>query len=121
MSDYFAQVLQVRRSRSYCLRAVVRSFEIRRVLTSIEVPRVDHVLITDELNAAILQLPSLGIFGWHRNYLMIDLPLMKSLTREQFKAVLAHELSHLAKGHGIESHSIYRQRLRWSRLVAVLE
>ena len=46
---------------------------------------------------------------------------MKSLTCEQFKAVLAHEFGHLAKGHGIVSHSIYRQRLRWSRLMAVLE
>ena len=94
---------------------------INELRSTLGAPRVDHVLITDELNASILQLPSLGIFGWHRNYLMIGLPLMKCLTREQFKAVLAHEFSHLAKGHGIESHSIYRQRLRWSRLVAVLE
>ena len=84
-------------------------------------PRVDHVLITADLNACIMQLPRLGILGWPRNYLMVGMPLMKSLTCEQFKAVLAHEFGHLAKGHGIVSHSIYRQRLRWSRLMAVLE
>jgi hypothetical protein len=80
--------------------------ELRRKLGA---PGFDHVLITDELNAAILQLPRLGIFGWPRNYLMIGLPLMKSLTCEQFKAVLAQEFGHLAKDHGIVSHSIYRQ------------
>lgn len=84
-------------------------------------PRFHHVLITDDFNAAVVQSPRLGIFGWHRNYLLIGLPLMKSLIVEQFKAVLAHEFGHLAKGHGRVSNWIYRQRLRWSRLLGVLE
>src|SRR5690606_7671584 len=45
----------------------------------------------------------------------------KALTVEQFKAVLAHELGHLAAGHGRLSGWIYRQRLRWSRLMDALE
>ena len=94
---------------------------ISQLRSRLGAPRFDHVLITDELNASIQQLPRLGIFGWPRNYLIIGMPLMKSLTGEQFKAVLAHEFGHLAKGHGIVSHSIYRQRLRWSRLMTVLE
>lgn len=84
-------------------------------------PRFHHVLITDDFNAGVVQSPRLGIFGWHLNYLLIGLPLMKSLTVEQFKAVLAHEFGHLAKGHGRMSNWIYRQRLRWSRLLAVLD
>ncbi len=84
-------------------------------------PRFHHVLITDDFNAGVVQSPRLGIFGWPRNYLLIGLPLLKSLTVEQFKAVLAHEFGHLAKGHGRMSNWIYRQRLRWSRLLAVLE
>jgi Zn-dependent protease with chaperone function len=94
---------------------------INELSSKLGAPRFNHVLITDELNAGILQLPRLGAFGWYRNYLMIGLPLMKSLTCDQFKAVLAHELGHLAKGHGIVSHSVYRQRLRWSGLMAALE
>jgi Zn-dependent protease with chaperone function len=84
-------------------------------------PRFHHVLITDDFNAAVVQAPRLGLFGWPRNYLLIGLPLLKALTVEQFKAVLAHEFGHLAKGHGRVSNWIYRQRLRWSRLMAVLE
>lgn len=84
-------------------------------------PRFHHVLITDDFNAGVVQSPRLGLFGWPRNYLLLGLPLMKALTDEQFKAVLAHELGHLAKGHGRMSNWIYRQRLRWSRLLAILE
>jgi Zn-dependent protease with chaperone function len=92
--------------------------ELRRKLRS---PRFHHVLVTDDFNAAVVQAPRLGIFGWYRNYLLIGLPLAKALSVEQFKAVLAHEFGHLAKGHGAMSNWIYRQRLRWSRLMATLE
>jgi Zn-dependent protease with chaperone function len=91
---------------------------LRRALGA---PRFHHVLLTDDFNAAVVQSPRLGIFGWPRNYLLIGLPLMKGLTVEQFKAVLAHEFGHLAKGHGRVANWIYRQRLRWSRLMETLE
>jgi len=91
---------------------------LRRQLRS---PRFHHVLVTDDFNAAVVQAPRLGIFGWSSNYLLIGLPLAKALTVEQFKAVLAHEFGHLSRGHGRMSNWIYRQRLRWSRLMSVLE
>lgn len=84
-------------------------------------PRFHHVLITDDFNASVMQTPRLGLFGWYRNYLLIGLPLLKSLTPEQFKAVLAHEFGHLAKGHARIGNWIYRQRYRWSRLMRQLE
>jgi len=83
--------------------------------------RFHHVLITDEYNAGAMQRPRLGLFGWPRNYLLMGLPLMKALTVEQFKSVLAHEFGHLAKGHGKTSNWIYCQRVRWSQLVEALE
>lgn len=92
--------------------------ELRRALGA---GRFHHVLVTDDFNAGVVQAPRLGLFGWHRNYLLIGLPLAKTLGIEQFKAVLAHEFGHLAKGHGRVSNWIYRQRLRWSRLMAALE
>lgn len=84
-------------------------------------PRFHHVLITDDFNAAVAQIPRLGILGWPRNYLIIGLPLLKAIKPEQFRAVLAHEFGHLAKGHGRISHWVYRQRLRWQRLLDSLE
>lgn len=94
---------------------------IDELCKALQAPRFHSVLITDDFNAGVVQTPRLGIFGWHRNYLLIGLPLMKSLTVEQFKAVLAHEFGHLAKGHGCLSNWLYRQRLRWMRLMSTLE
>ncbi|CAN5282997.1 hypothetical protein BH11PSE11_BH11PSE11_07620 [soil metagenome] len=87
----------------------------------LDAPPFHHVLITNDFNAGVVQAPQLGIFGWHKNYLLLGLPLMKVLSVEQFRAVLAHEFGHLAKGHGRASNWIYRQRLRWSRLMHVLD
>ena len=92
--------------------------DLRRSLGS---PRFHHVLVTDDFNAGVVQAPRLGLFGWSRNYLLIGLPLAKGLSVEQFRAVLAHEFGHLAKGHGRLSNWIYCQRLRWSRLMSALE
>jgi Zn-dependent protease with chaperone function len=94
---------------------------IEALRRDLRAPRFHHVLVTDDFNAGVVQAPRLGIFGWPRNYLLIGLPLMKSLTVEQFKAVLAHEFGHLSRGHGRMSNWIYRQRLRWSRLIDSLE
>lgn len=88
--------------------------DLRRRLRA---PSFHRVLITDEFNACVVQTPRLGVFGWHRNYLIIGLPLMKSLTVEQFRAVMAHEFGHLAGGHGRVSNWIYRLRLSWYRLM----
>jgi Zn-dependent protease with chaperone function len=94
---------------------------IEELRAKLRAPRFRHVLVTDEFNAGVVQAPRLGIFGWPRNYLLVGLPMMKALTPEQFKAVLAHEFGHLARGHGRLSNWIYCQRLRWGRLMEVLE
>lgn len=103
-------------------RDVPALFEIiERLRRKLKAPRFHRVLLTGDFNAAVVQLPLLGMFGWHRNYLLIGLPLMKALTREQFEAVLAHEFGHLARGHARVSNWIYRLRMTWARLVSALE
>jgi Zn-dependent protease with chaperone function len=77
---------------------------------------IHEVLITPELNAGISQVPRLGMFGWHRNYLTLGLPLMKALTVEQLKSILAHEAGHLSGGHARASNWIYRLRIIWAQL-----
>lgn len=87
----------------------------------LQAPHFHHAVIDDEMNAAVAQVSRLGVFGWYRNHLVIGLPLMKSLTIEQFKAALAHEFGHLARGHGRVGNWIYCQRLRWLRLTSELQ
>src|SRR6516225_1867399 len=92
--------------------------KLRRALGA---PRFHHVLITEDFNAAVVQFPRLGLLGWYRNTLLIGLPLMKALTRQQLAAVLAHEFGHLAGGHGRLGNWIYRLRFGWARLAQALQ
>jgi Zn-dependent protease with chaperone function len=85
---------------------------------NLKTPRLHRVLLMSDFNAGVTQVPRLGLFGWHQNYLVIGLPLMKALTVDQFRAVLAHELGHLSGGHARATNWIYRLRLIWQRLDA---
>jgi Zn-dependent protease with chaperone function len=75
-----------------------------------------EVILVGEHNAAVIQIPRLGVFGWHRNYLLIGLPLMQSLAPDEFKAVLAHEFAHSSRGHGRFGNWLYRVRRTWDRI-----
>lgn len=81
-------------------------------------PRVHQVLLVDEVNAAIVQRPALGLVGWPRNHLLLGLPLLESLPPEEALAVVAHEYGHLAGSHGRFAAFIYRLRHTWSVLEA---
>ncbi len=76
-----------------------------------------HVHMVSDLNAAVVQIPRLGIFGWHRNYLVLGLPLMASLSPEEFRAVLAHEFAHSSRGHGRFGNWLYRVRRTWAQVI----
>jgi Zn-dependent protease with chaperone function len=91
-----------------------------RLVSRLHTARVHCVLITEDFNAAVMQLPRLGILGWYRNYLLIGLPLMQCLSVQQFEAVLAHELGHLSRGHARMGNWIYRLRRVWMRLDSAL-
>lgn len=109
------QGIEIKREQAPLLFAMLD--ELQRKLKA---PRFHYVLLDNEFNACVVQIPRLGIFGWSRNYLCIGMPLLKSLSAAQFKAVLAHEYGHLSKGHGRLSNWIYCQRLRWERLANIL-
>lgn len=79
-------------------------------------PKVDYVLLTGEFNASMFQRPRFGLFGRPINHLEIGLPLMKSLSPEQFRAVLAHELGHLSANHSRFCSWIYCHRQTWSQM-----
>lgn len=94
---------------------------LEQVRYALKGPKVHTVLVTDEFNAGVVQIPRLGIFGWHHNYLVLGLPLMQALSPDQFRAVLAHEFGHLAGAHSSFSAWIYRVRGTWYQLMEKLE
>jgi Zn-dependent protease with chaperone function len=87
--------------------------ELRNRLNS---PPIHHVVINYDFNAAIYQAPRLGWLGWHRNYLLLGLPLLQSLSPEQFKSTLAHELGHLSGNDSRFAGLIYQVRYMWEQL-----
>jgi Zn-dependent protease with chaperone function len=89
---------------------------IEEVRKAVKAPPVHAVLMTNDLNAAVVQIPRLGLLGWQQNHLILGLPLMQLMTLEEFKAVLAHEFGHLSGAHGRFGAWIYRIRESWTRL-----
>ncbi|HEX6707901.1 MAG TPA: M48 family metallopeptidase [Albitalea sp.] len=84
-------------------------------------PRFHHVLVTDEMNAAVVQRPLFGLFGFPRNYLILGLPLLEALSAEEALAVVAHEYGHLAGSHSRFAAYIYRLRHSWGTIQAVAQ
>ena len=89
--------------------------ELRRAL---QAPSADVILLTDDYNAAVSQVPRLGIFGFPRNYLSVGLPLLTALPASHVRAVLAHEFAHLSHAHGKFMTWVYRVRRTWYQLMA---
>ncbi len=81
----------------------------------------DVVLLSNDFNAFISQVPRLGIFGWYKNYLVLGLPYMLASEPNQFKAVLAHEFGHFSGAHGRSSVWTYRIRSCWYNIMANFE
>ena len=84
-------------------------------------PRFHRVLLTDEVNAAVVQRPRLGLFGWPKNYLLLGLPLLDSMPAEEALAVVAHEYGHLAGAHARFGAFIYRLRHTWGTVQDLTE
>lgn len=89
---------------------------VDRTCSELKAKRPARVLITDSFNASVATMPRFGIFG-QRVILILGLPLMKALSPEQFKAVLAHEIGHISGKHGGFAKWAYQMREAWSRLI----
>jgi len=79
-------------------------------------PDIHRVLLVPEFNAAVAQVPRLGLLGWQRNHLILGLPLLYALSPNELRAVLAHELGHLSRAHGRTGTWLYRARRTWDQL-----
>jgi len=95
--------------------------EIDRVRRAMRAPALHQVLIDGELNASVMQVPRLGVVGFYRTYLTIGLPLTASLTPDEFRSILAHELGHVSGKHGRLGVWIYRVQATWTEVLSDLE
>jgi Zn-dependent protease with chaperone function len=93
---------------------------VEAVRTRAGAPPVTQVLLTNDFNASVVQMPRLGLFGGSRNLLLLGLPLMQALSAQELESVIAHEFGHLSGAHGRFGAWIYRLRAGWTRLLDAL-
>jgi Zn-dependent protease with chaperone function len=94
---------------------------IDEIRARVQVPKLDRVLITTDMNAFVVETPRFGgLFGWRR-HLAIGLPLLIAMSPEEMRAILAHELGHLSAQHGRIAAWSWRVRVTWTSVVASID
>lgn len=90
--------------------------EVDAIADRLKAPRPDDIRIDYQLNAAASQTPRLGVFGWYRNTLLLGMPLLMSLSKDEMRAVIAHEFGHFSGAHGKFGAWAYRTEATWHQL-----
>jgi Zn-dependent protease with chaperone function len=92
-------------------------FEIIEIFRKeLNCPKIHKVLIDNNDNAYVLQIPLLGVFGPTRNYIVLGMPILMQLGNEHLEAVLAHEMGHISHLHNKFTRWILRVRDPWINL-----
>ncbi|MDB4998365.1 MAG: hypothetical protein JWM74_5797 [Myxococcaceae bacterium] len=89
--------------------------ELRALRRRLRAPAIHEVIINTRFNAGVVHVPRriLGWFGVSRRCLVLGLPFLDAMDVVRFRAVLAHELGHVAGGHGRFSVWTYGVRATW--------
>src|SRR6185295_19361664 len=87
--------------------------ELGALKKKLRVPGHMKIYLDDRLNAAAMQ--TRGYFGvvGTRSGLILGVPLLLALSREQVLAVVAHEFGHFSRRHGLLGQWLYRARAGW--------
>ncbi|MGJ7535240.1 MULTISPECIES: M48 family metallopeptidase [unclassified Variovorax] len=84
--------------------------ELRQKL---DAPPIHRVMLCEDLNAAAhLSGGLLSLVGGQRT-LLLGVPLLKLLSKDEATAVIAHELGHFSRHHGRLGHWVYNVRAKW--------
>ncbi len=87
----------------------------------LDCPQIHQVLLTEDFNAAVVQTPRLGIFGWSRSWLILGVPLLLAASPQEVASVLAHEFGHISKRHGRQGNRIHQMHQSWEKLFLKLQ
>jgi Zn-dependent protease with chaperone function len=90
--------------------------EVNAIADRLKAPRPSEIIIDHRINAAAAQTPRLGVFGWYRNTLLLGLPLLLGLSKDEARAVIAHEFGHFSGAHGKFGAWAYRVDQTWRQL-----
>lgn len=88
---------------------------IEEVRAELKIPTIHQVLLTREVNASVTSVPRALLLG-NKRYLSVGLPLLDALNPQQARAVIAHELGHLARADGRFGAWLYAVATSWGYL-----
>ena len=88
--------------------------ELDSLRRTLDVAGPMRVYLDESFNAGALETRGfLGLFGTRRA-LILGVPLLAALSREQVLSVIAHEMGHFSRRHGRLGHWLYRARVGWT-------
>ena len=90
---------------------------IEPVRVEAEGPKIHEVILRTEMNAAVTQIPLFGFFGPTKNYLILGVPLLQTMSEDEVRSVVAHEFGHLCHEDGRLGVSAYRLRETFGRAI----
>ena len=88
--------------------------EMNELREAMDIPEIEEVILTADLNACAGEHRSRIWFGKKHRYVGIGLPLLEALSADEFRTILAHEIAHLARGHGRLLATFWHLRTVWS-------
>ena len=94
---------------------------VEKIARTLQAPVPDVVLVTNDFNASVTEVPRRSVFGLPTRYLSVGLPLLDAMSTAEAGAVLAHEMAHLARGDSEAQTWVARLSVSWQLLALRLE
>lgn len=91
--------------------------EIDRLGKRTGAPTIDGIVVDEEFRAVIVPAGKVGLLGARQNYLVVGLPLLQALSKDQFRALAVRELCQLSAAKGLRvtwARNLHRTWLRLS-------
>ncbi|KNF07685.1 hypothetical protein CLPU_13c00270 [Gottschalkia purinilytica] len=94
---------------------------IEKIRKQLKAKKIHKVLLNEEFNASVYRHPKFGIFGNCKNYLIIGVPLIMHLSKDELDAVIAHEIAHISKEHSKITRWIIMVKDTWENISSNIE
>ena len=88
---------------------------VSKVRDSTPGPDIKNIIITDQYELTIEETPRTGYPLWTSSTLVIGMPMLQTLSEQQFYGELVHRFSQYACGRFHPYHWLYRTQRLWTR------
>lgn len=94
--------------------------ELKEISTALNTKMPNRVLLTPEANASAAAVRRFWILAGRRRCLVLGLALLDSVSRDEARAIIAHELAHFHGNHGAQRRLIAFVATIWQQCVEKL-